>query len=62
MCSCNVSSLRASCQELADALLFGGVRGVDVVPIQGLKVVPVDFSDTSSNRILLDLISAKSWM
>lgn len=41
---------------------LGGVRGVDVVPIQGLKVVPVDFSDTSSNRILLDLISAKSWM
>lgn len=61
VCSCNVSSLRASCQELADALLFWGA-GVDLVPIQGLKVVPVDVSDTSSNKILLDLISANSWM
>lgn len=35
--------------------------GVDLVPVQGLKVVPVDFSDTSSNKILLDLIFANSW-
>lgn len=61
VCSCNVSSLRASYQELADALLFWEAR-VDLVPIQGLKVVPVDFFDTSSNKILLDLISAKYWM
>lgn len=40
---------------------FWGAR-VDLVPIQGLKVVPVDVSDTSSNKILLDLISANSWM
>lgn len=32
------------------------------MPTQGLEVVPVDFSDTSSNRILLDWISANSWM
>lgn len=40
---------------------FLGVGG-DLVSIQGLKVVPVDFSDTSSNSIPLDLISANSWM
>lgn len=32
------------------------------MPTQGLKVVPVDFSDTSSDRILLDLMSANSRM
>lgn len=37
---------------------FGGRLGA----YQGPEVFPVDFSDTSSNRILLDLISANSWM
>ena len=46
MCSCPVISLRASCQELADAGLFGR----DLVPTRALKVVPVDFSDTSSKQ------------